>query len=111
MKKDADTRSSPVLPKLLKELSNPKLAAAYIEVALEDEDPKFLMVAISDVVEANGGVTALAKATKLNRTTLYKTLSGKISPQISTIRTILDALGIKMSFKGATKKAPMVAAG
>ena len=57
---------------LMKHLTNPAEAAAYLNAIAEDGDIKFLLKALRNVVEAQGGVGVLAKKTKLSRTTLYK---------------------------------------
>ena len=60
---------------LFKRLQNPKTAAAYLNAALENEDPKVFLIALKDIAEAYGGISKLAKETGLNRESLYRTLS------------------------------------
>ena len=62
---------------LLKRLQDPKEAAAYLNAALEDEDPRVFLIALKDIAEAHGGISRLAKETDLNRESLYKTLSSR----------------------------------
>ena len=64
----------------------------------EDGELKFLLKAIRNVVEAQGGIGALAKKTKLARTTLYKTLSEDGNPEVSTLDAILRVYGIRIGF-------------
>ena len=58
---------------LFKRLQNPKNAAAYLNAALQDEDPKVFLIALKDVAEAGGGISKLAKEADLNRESLYRT--------------------------------------
>ena len=91
---------------LLKHLKNPGEASAYLNSVAEDGDIKFLMIAIRNVVEAQGGIGPLAKKTKLARTTLYKTLSSEGNPEINTLNAILKIYGIRIGFfVDETKKA------
>jgi len=88
-----------------KVLVNREEAAAYINAAAEGGELKFLLVAIRRVVGANGGMGALAKATGLSRTTLYKTLSPTGNPEVATLEAILGVYGIRLGFF-AVKPAP-----
>lgn len=83
---------------LMKHLSDPKEAAAYLNSVAEDGSIKSLLKAIRNVVEAQGGVGELAKKTKLGRTTLYKTLSSTGNPEVSTLDAILSVYGIRIGF-------------
>ncbi len=46
---------------LLKRLRDPKEAAAYLNAALEDEDPRVFLIALKDIAEAHGGLSKLAQ--------------------------------------------------
>ena len=50
--------------KLIQDLKDPLEAAAYIEVALEENEPKFLSKAIKNVIEAQGGIEHLPLSAK-----------------------------------------------
>jgi|ERR1044071_327704 probable addiction module antidote protein len=82
---------------LIQSLKDPVEAAAYLEVAIEDGDLDFLLVAIRDVVEAQGGMSRLAKKSKLNRGNLYKMLSKKGNPNIFNVDSVLKALGLRLA--------------
>lgn len=62
----------------------------------EGED--VFLLAIRDIAQANGGMSVLAKDTKLNRENLYYLLSKEGNPRLSSITTILDNLGIEVKF-------------
>ena len=83
---------------LKKHLANSEEAAAYLNAVAADGDIKFLLKALRNVVEAQGGVGKLAKKTKLSRTTLYKTLSSTGNPEVSTLDAILAVYGIRIGF-------------
>ena len=74
-----------------------KHAAAFLEAAMETGDPGDLMAALRDIAEAHGGINEIAKATGLNRETLYRTLSKKGNPQLSSLIPILQATGLRIS--------------
>ena len=88
---------------LLKHLTKPGEAAAYLNSVAEDGDIKFLLKAVRNVVEAQGGVGALAKAVKMSRTTLYRTLSPSGNPEIATLEAILEVYGIRIGFFAITQ--------
>ena len=74
-----------------------KHAAAFLEAAMETGDPGDLMAALRDIAEAHGGINEIAKATGLNRETLYRTLSKKGNPQLSSLIPILQATGLRIA--------------
>ena len=81
---------------LLKSLTDPDEAKEYLNAALEDENPEVFLLALRDIVDANTSMSQLAQATNRNRESLYKTLSEKGNPQLSSIRSILRNLGFKL---------------
>ena len=83
--------------RLLKRLSDPEYAAGYLTECLEQGEAEFLL-GLRDVVEAHGGVSQLAKAAKLNRESLYRLLSKKGNPRLSSLASILTQLGIELRF-------------
>lgn len=83
---------------LMKALADPVEATAYLNAVAEDGEIEYILKALRNVVEAQGGVGELAKKTKLSRTTLYKTLSSKGNPEIATLDAILSVYGIRIGF-------------
>ena len=79
---------------LLERLKDPKIAEAYLNEALNDEDPNVFLIALKDVADANGGMSKLAQETSLNRESLYKTLSKDCNPKLFSILSILSAVGL-----------------
>lgn len=78
-------------------LKSPKEAAAYLDAVLEDGDPKLLLIALKNLADAEGGMTKVAKRAKLNRVTLYRTLSPKGNPTFESITKILDAFNLRLA--------------
>jgi probable addiction module antidote protein len=78
-------------------------ASELLTDCLNDDEPKTFLVALRHVVLANGGVAKAAKASGLNRESLYKALSLNGNPGLQTVRAILSAVGIKIAFAKASK--------
>lgn len=81
---------------LLDTLKNPRKADAYLNAALEEDDPGVFLLALRDVAEARG-ITNVALNAQLNREHLYKVLSEKGNPRLSSLQQILKVLGLKIS--------------
>jgi probable addiction module antidote protein len=78
------------------DLRDPEFVQVYLEEALQDGVPNFLL-ALRYVVQANKGMTAIAQETDLGRESLYKTLSEAGNPNFATIEKILKSLGMKLT--------------
>lgn len=81
---------------LLERLKDIEYSASYLNLALEDEDPRVFLLALKDVIEAHGGIGKASKKAELSRESMYKTLSGKKDPRISTVAKMLDSVGIEL---------------
>ena len=77
--------------------------AAYIEAMLEDGDARVVPIALRTVVDAVGGMAALADKTGLSRETLYRTLSVRGNPRLDTLAVILAAFGLRLTVQPAQK--------
>ncbi len=84
---------------LIESLKDPKEARGYLEVALEDGDPDTFLMALKDVADAMGGMTAIAKKSKLHRTGLYRFFSKRGNPTYRNLRTVLEALGYRFKLE------------
>ena len=69
---------------------------AYLQAALEENDPAFFVKAVGTVARAMG-MTAVARETHLGRPSLYKALSGERDPRIGTVMKVLGALGVRLT--------------
>jgi probable addiction module antidote protein len=82
---------------LIFRLRNPRYAAAYLEEVLVTQDNAAFLIALRDVIEATGGMAAVAGQAKLKRPSLYKILSRKGNPTLATLRDILEPLGLRFA--------------
>ena len=78
------------------DLQDPEFVQVYLEEALNDGVPNFLM-ALRNVVQSNEGLSAIAEETGLDRESLYKTLSEAGNPQFTTIEKILKTLDLRLT--------------
>ena len=82
---------------LIEHLKNREMAVGYINLAIEDEDPRMFLLAVKHVVMAQkGGMTEVAKKTGLNRQNLYRMLSLNGNPSWKSLKVIFDLLGFKL---------------
>ncbi|MEI6848345.1 MAG: addiction module antidote protein [Chlorobiaceae bacterium] len=77
-------------------LDNDTVIAEYLSAAAEDPDTDVFIAAIGDVAKARG-MAQIAKETGLGRESLYKTLKVGSHPRFETIKTVLHALGVKLT--------------
>jgi len=81
---------------------NPEFAAEYLRAALEDDDePRVLLIALRRVAEARGGVAKVAKAAGVERESLYRALSARGNPRLSTLVAVAKAVGLKLTVEAA----------
>jgi probable addiction module antidote protein len=78
---------------------DPSFAADYLNGVLADGDERELLVALRRVAEAFGGISKLASKTKLNATTLYRTLSPKGNPELKSMNSMLKAMGLRLAVR------------
>ena len=77
---------------------SPEFAAEYLRAALEDDDkPGVLLVALRRVAEARGGIAKVAKAAGIERESLYRALSVRGNPRLSTLVAVAKAVGLKLT--------------
>lgn len=79
--------------------SNPALALDVINDILEDGDQAELLTVLRQLAQAFGGVQAVAEQAHLNPTQLYRTLSPKGNPALSSLTAILKAMGLRLEVK------------
>ena len=80
---------------------DPEFTAEYLNAAIEDEDPRAFLTALSNVARADG-VSKIAEQTNPGRESLYKSLSGNREPRFTSIEAILDAAGFKLRVEPKT---------
>ena len=67
----------------------------YLQAALEDGDPQLVAAALGDVARAKG-MASVARKAGLGRESLYKALAPDGNPQLSTVLSVLRALGLSL---------------
>ena len=82
---------------------DPAYAAAYLDAVLADGDQQEIMLALRRLSDAFGGVQKLARITRLNATTLYRTLSSSGNPELRSMNTLLKAMGLRLSVQPIKK--------
>ncbi len=94
-------KSKPHKNFLFERLKNPKEAAAYLNAALQDEDPGIFLIALRDIAQANGGMAHVAQEAHLNRETLYRTLSKKGNPTLTNLLGLLGTCRLQLNVQPA----------
>ena len=79
---------------IIRELrADPDFAAQYLNAAIEDaQEPAVLLMALRHLSEARGGLARVAKQAGIERESLYRALSPKGNPRLSTLTAVLKAL-------------------
>lgn len=89
---------------MLQELrDDPEFAAEYLKAALEEaeEEPRVLLMALRRVAEARGGLAKIAKSAGIERESLYRALSSRGNPRLSTLVAVTKAMGLKLTVEAA----------
>ena len=76
---------------------------AYLEAALEENDPALVAAALGDIARAKG-MTQVARDAGLGRESLYKALSPTGNPEFATILKVVAALGLQLHAAPASAK-------
>src|SRR5579862_7040145 len=80
---------------------DPDFAAEYLRAALEDEDePRVLLIALRHLAQAQG-IAKVVKASGIERESLYRALSVRGNPRLSTLVAITKAIGLKLTVEAA----------
>jgi probable addiction module antidote protein len=88
-------RSVPYDDYLIESLKDGRLAEAYLNAALEDDDSRVFLLALRNVAQARG-MSKLAAKSKLNRESLYKMLSKGGNPSLQSLGALLNGLGFRL---------------
>ena len=79
-------------------INSKEAVIAYLEVALEENDPDFLLSIIGDITRSKG-MAQVARELNIDRKGLYKSLAPEGNPSFKTIFRLLDVLGYQLSVK------------
>jgi probable addiction module antidote protein len=100
IKKPYITDKEFIVPILKKD---PEFLAEYINSALRD-DPWILKKVLRDVVDASGGVAAVARATGIGRPALHRMLSKDGNPEYASLEKILNHVHLTFGVVPIKKK-------
>ena len=79
----------------------PEFAVEYLKAALEGEDePQVLLIALRHLVQAQG-IAKVAKAAGIERESLYRALSARGNPRLSTLVAVTKAIGLRLTVEAA----------
>lgn len=81
-------------------LNSAEAIAAYLDAWLEDGSPEELRHALATVARSKG-MSDLARRSGLSRPGIYKALGEDGNPSFETIRSILGAMGLKLTVEPA----------
>lgn len=79
---------------------------AYLESALEENDPSLVAAVLGDIARAKG-MSEVARESGLGRESLYKALSPNGNPEFATILKVVSALGLRLHAAPAGEKSPV----
>jgi probable addiction module antidote protein len=100
MKDKTSVSHDEVMVKKLRE--RPRFAVEYLKAAIEDADePQVLLIALRHIAEARGGLAKVAKAAGIERESLYRVLSARGNPRLSTLIGVMKAVGLKLTVETA----------
>lgn len=85
---------------LLESLKDPKEAAAYLNAALEEDDPTLFLTALYHVARAHG-IQALADKARVHRVSLNKMLSKRGNPGWKSLFSVLSASKLRLRVEAA----------
>lgn len=80
---------------------DPEFAAEYLKAALEESDePSVLLMALRHLAQAHG-IARVAKAAGIERESLYRALSEKGNPRLSTLVAVTKVIGLRLTVEAA----------
>jgi probable addiction module antidote protein len=80
---------------------DPNFAVAYLQDVLEEnDDPRIFLIALRRLAQAHG-IAKIAKAAGVERESLYRSLSAKGNPRLTTVLAVAKAIGVKLTVKAA----------
>jgi probable addiction module antidote protein len=81
---------------------DPEFAAEYLKAALEESDePRVLLLALRHLARAHG-IAKVAKAAGIERESLYRALSEKGNPRLSTLVAVTRVVGLRLTVEAAS---------
>ena len=80
-----------------------RLSGGFVFLLLNDGE---LLTVLRHMAQAFGGVQAVAEQAQLNPTQLYRTLSPKGNPALSSLSAILKAMGLRLAVQPLASSTP-----
>ncbi len=84
-------------------LDSREAIGAYLEEAMETDDPAFIAHALGQIARARG-MAEIAKKAGLSRESLYKALSAGGNPEFGTVLKVMHALGLELSISPSKRR-------
>lgn len=87
-------------------LKDEEFAAEFLSQALEEENFSTFLLSLKDVIRVHGSIAAVAKKSKMSRSTIYKLFSEKSNPELRTILSLLHTIGYDLKVTKRHEKSP-----
>src|SRR6266404_4794115 len=91
---------------LLADLKDLEYSAHYLSEAITDS-PEVFLLALRDVVAAQKGMAKVATQAGVNRENLYKMLSEEGNPRLSSLESVLRAMGLRLAIETEQSRASL----
>ena len=88
------------------DLKDLEYSAYYLSAAITDS-PEVFLLALRDVVEAQQGMARVATQAGVNRENLYKMLSEEGNPRLSSLESVLRAMGLRLAIETEQSRASL----
>jgi len=98
MKRKASVSHDEAMIKHLRK--DPEFAAEYLRAALEEDEPGVLLIALRHLAQSQG-IAKVAKAAGVQRESLYRALSKRGNPRLSTLVAVTRAIGLRLTVEAA----------
>lgn len=85
-------------------LKDPQQAADYLNVTIENNEPRYILKALNSIARAHG-ITDIAATLKMQRESVSRMLSKNGNPGLVNFLKILDAAGLILQVKPKHKVA------
>jgi probable addiction module antidote protein len=77
-------------------LKTPEDIKVYLNASFATKDSQLIAKALGDVAKIKG-MSQIAKETKLDRSSLYNSLTKQGDPKLSTITKLIEAFGLSLT--------------
>ena len=89
---------------LIEQLRDPEEAQAYLNAALQEDDPRMFLIALGHVVKTKKNLAVVRRKVKLNAEEFDKIFKARTMPKLETLVPLLQAVGFRINFEPITKK-------